>query len=85
MRKVSCYLEGYLVGIKGKICLRMEAVCDDSFRAWHLNFGTESIKDVTVIDQTNLLADIKNKKWITVIPNFVVGAYKLLKLFYLDP
>ncbi len=70
---------------KGKkpVC-RMEVICDDSLRVWHLAFGAPgSRNDLTIMDQDPFFNDVRNGVWPPYQPNLCISGFNLDMFYYL--
>lgn len=62
----------------------MEVISDDNTRIWHVNFETPGSKnDGTIMNHSEFIRDVRNKKWSPCLPDFVIKDYNIRKFYYL--
>lgn len=74
--------QGLFSGKDGKPPCRMEVVTDANLRIWHLTFGVPGSKnDTTIMQNSPLFNDIRNKSWPPALPEFNFNGF-IVKTYY---
>jgi hypothetical protein len=74
--------QGQYTGKDRKPCNRLEVVCDDFLRIWHVNFGAPgSRNDINIYNQSKFFTDVRVGKWPEVEPEIIIDNF-VLKWFY---
>jgi hypothetical protein len=77
--------QGQYTGKEKKPCNRLEIVCDDFLRIWHVNFGSPgSRNDISIYHQSRLFNDIRVGKWPDVEPEIIIGEFSLTWFYMLS-
>lgn len=76
--------QGLFTGKEGKTCCRLEVICDDNLRIWHVKFGIPGSKnDTTIMHNSSMFKDIRNKDWPPSLPRFEVQGFVVQTYYYL--
>lgn len=71
-------MQGLLKRKEGKLCSRLEVVCDDNRKIWHPNFDIPgSRNDMAIIDNSLIFKSAKNKRLPYGTPDFQLGSCKV--------
>jgi hypothetical protein len=76
--------QGMFKGRGGKLCCRMEVVCDDFLYIWHCNFGFPGSKnDVQIMHSSPLFNAIRTGNFLLTRPDTDVAGFRLHWYYYL--
>lgn len=76
--------QGQFKGKDKKPSIRLEVVCDDKLRIWHLKFGTPGAKNyVSIVNASSLFNAIRSCSWPPVRPETCVAGLNLNWFYYL--
>lgn len=76
--------QGLFKGKDNKPTCRMEVVCDDNLRIWHLSFGIPgSRNDKSIFDHSSFFNDLRSDRWPAVRPELCISGYYLRKFYLL--
>ena len=75
---IFCRLAGSKKAEERKTLNRMEVVCDDYLRIWHVNFGALGAKkDIQIMNASSLFNSLRTGKWPSKRPEIEFGGLKL--------
>lgn len=76
--------QGQYEGKEKKPVCRLEVVCDDKLRIWHVAFGMPgAMNDLSILDQSEFFNKVRSGRWLPVRPQFCVAGFNIELFYYL--